>query len=56
MRPANSVSISPASIGAEYQTILGTHTQDWQAGKVDDVDAMLKQVDDEIDAAAQLAG
>lgn len=53
---ANLVTTPPASIGAEYQTILGTHTQDWQAGKVDDVDAMLTQVDDEIDAAVKLAG
>jgi multiple sugar transport system substrate-binding protein len=52
----NLVTTPPASIGAEYQTILGTHTQDWQAGKVTDVNAMLKQVDDEIDAAVKLAG
>ena len=52
----NLVTTPPASIGAEYQTILGTHDQDWQAGKVDDVNAMLKQVDSEIDASAALAG
>ena len=52
----NLVTTPAASIGAEYQTILGTHDQDWQAGKVDDVNAMLKQVDSEIDASAALAG
>jgi multiple sugar transport system substrate-binding protein len=44
----------PSAIGPEYQTILGTHTQQWQAGSVDDLSAMLAQVDDEIDAAVQL--
>lgn len=44
----------PSPIGPEYQTIFGTHTQQWQAGKVDDLAAMLTQVDDEIDAAVQL--
>ena len=52
----NLVTTPPSTIGADYQTILGTHTQDWQAGKVDDVNAMLKQVDDEINAAVKLAG
>jgi multiple sugar transport system substrate-binding protein len=52
----NLVTTPPSTIGAEYQTILGTHAQDWQAGKVDDVHAMLAQVDQEIDAAIQLAG
>lgn len=50
------VTTPPSKIGAEYQTILNTHTQDWQSGKVTDVQAMLKQVDQEIDAAVQLAG
>lgn len=50
------VTTPPSVIGAEYQTVLGTHAQDWQSGKVDDVDAMLAQVDEEIDAAVQLAG
>ncbi|WP_029289206.1 ABC transporter substrate-binding protein [Cellulomonas sp. HZM] len=46
----------PSAIGAEYQTIFGTHTAKWQQGKVDDLSAMLKQVDDEIDAAVKLQG
>jgi len=44
----------PSAIGPEYQTIFGTHTQKWQAGQVDDLDAMLKQTDDEIDASVAL--
>lgn len=51
--PASSTT-PPSALGPEYQTILGTHTQQWQAGKVDDLAAMLAQVDDEVDAAAQL--
>jgi multiple sugar transport system substrate-binding protein len=52
----NLVTTPPAKIGAEYQTILGNHSQDWQSGKVTDLNAMLKKVDDEINAATQLAG
>lgn len=44
----------PSSIGAEYQTIFGTHTAKWQQGKVADLPGMLKQVDSEIDAAVKL--
>jgi len=44
----------PSGIGAEYQTIFGTHTAKWQQGDVDDLGAMLKTVDSEIDAAVKL--
>lgn len=44
----------PSAIGAEYQTIFGTHTAKWQQGDVTDLPGMLATVDDEIDAAVQL--
>lgn len=44
----------PSGIGAEYQTIFGTHTAKWQQGDVTDLGAMLKTVDSEIDAAVKL--
>ena len=44
----------PSGIGPEYQTILGTQTQKWQAGKVTDLATMLATVDDQIDAAVAL--
>ena len=44
----------PSGIGAEYQTIFGTHTAKWQQGDVTDLPGMLKTVDDEIDAAVKL--
>ncbi|MEZ0446645.1 ABC transporter substrate-binding protein [Cellulomonas sp. ICMP 17802] len=44
----------PSAIGAEYQTIFGTHTAKWQQGDVTDLPGMLSQVDDEIDAAVKL--
>ncbi|WP_448058721.1 ABC transporter substrate-binding protein [Cellulomonas hominis] len=50
----NSQTTPPSPLGPEYQTILGTHTQKWRAGTVDDLPGMLKQVDDEINAAVQL--
>ena len=44
----------PSAIGAEYQTIFGTHTAKWQQGDVADLPGMFTQVDDEIDAAVKL--
>ncbi|WP_407344133.1 ABC transporter substrate-binding protein [Pengzhenrongella phosphoraccumulans] len=44
----------PSGIGPEYQTILGTQTQKWQAGTIDDLGSMLTTVDDQIDAAVAL--
>jgi multiple sugar transport system substrate-binding protein len=44
----------PSGIGAEYQTIFGTHTAKWQQGDVADLPGMFTQVDDEIDAAVKL--
>lgn len=44
----------PSGIGAEYQTIFGTHTAKWQQGDVTDLPGMLKTVDGEIDAAVKL--
>ncbi|MDM7830361.1 ABC transporter substrate-binding protein [Cellulomonas edaphi] len=50
----HSATTPPSGIGAEYQTIFGTHTAKWQSGKETDLPAMLKTVDQEIDAAVQL--
>ena len=51
---AKSSTTPPSAIGAEYQTIFGTHTAKWQQGDVTDLPGMLSQVDDEIDAAVKL--
>lgn len=51
---ATSSTTPPSAIGAEYQTIFGTHTAKWQQGDVTDLPGMLAQVDDEIDAAVKL--
>ena len=51
---AKSSTTPPSAIGAEYQTIFGTHTAKWQQGDVTDLPGMLAQVDDEIDAAVKL--
>ncbi|WP_456845589.1 ABC transporter substrate-binding protein [Cellulomonas sp. P5_C6] len=51
---AKSSTTPPSAIGAEYQTIFGTHTAKWQQGDVTDLPGMFTQVDDEIDAAVKL--
>lgn len=53
---AKSVTTPPAMIGAQYQEFLGQFAADWQSGKQTDLEAGLRAVDENINAAVELGG